>query len=69
MELVAHRGCAWPQPENTLRAIHDAGSRLPAVEFDVRRCGTGELVVFHDEKVDRVTDQTGLVGELPWAEI
>lgn len=69
MELVAHRGCAMPGPENTLRAIRNAGSRLPAVEFDVRRCATGELVVFHDEDVGRLTDGTGLVSELPWEEL
>ncbi|PSP93296.1 glycerophosphodiester phosphodiesterase, partial [Halobacteriales archaeon QS_4_62_28] len=39
------------------------------VEFDVRRCGTGELVVIHDETVDRVTDGTGRVDELSRAEL
>jgi glycerophosphoryl diester phosphodiesterase len=34
------------------------------VEFDVRRCGNGELVVVHDETVDRVTDGNGRVADL-----
>jgi glycerophosphoryl diester phosphodiesterase len=34
------------------------------VEFDLRRCGSGELVVIHDETVGRVTDGSGRVGEL-----
>jgi glycerophosphoryl diester phosphodiesterase len=35
------------------------------VETDVRRCGSGELVVFHDDTLDRVTDATGEVGSTP----
>ena len=34
------------------------------VEFDLRRCGTDELVVIHDETVDRVTDGSGRVDAL-----
>jgi len=69
MELIAHRGCADEYPENTLHAIEQSARRLPAVEFDVRRCGSGELVVFHDETVDRVTDGTGTVAEMDWSRI
>ena len=34
------------------------------IEFDVRLCGSGEVVVFHDETVDRMTDGHGLVADL-----
>jgi glycerophosphoryl diester phosphodiesterase len=63
MDLIAHRGCADEYPENTLHAVERAARRLPAVELDVRRCRSGELVVFHDETVDRVTGETGPVAD------
>ncbi|GAB3670331.1 glycerophosphodiester phosphodiesterase [Halopiger thermotolerans] len=69
MDLIAHRGCSDEFPENTLLAIERAARRLPAVEFDVRRCRSGELVVVHDERVDRVTDGVGAVAELDWADL
>lgn len=51
MELIGHRGCGAQSdyPENTVRAVSEAATHLPAVEVDVRRCGSGELVVHHDE--------------------
>lgn len=67
VELVAHRGCADCYPENTVLAVRESARRLPAVEVDVRRCATGELVAFHDERVDAVTDGEGRVAELPWS--
>ena len=65
MQFIAHRGCADEAPENTVCAIARAATRLPAVELDVRRCESGELVVFHDETVDRLTRATGRVAETP----
>ncbi|WP_049899139.1 glycerophosphodiester phosphodiesterase [Halococcus agarilyticus] len=64
MRLIAHRGFANRHPENTLVAIEHAVPDADMIELDVRRCGSGELVVFHDETVDRVTDATGRVDEL-----
>jgi len=67
MELVGHRGCPDHGPENTARAVAAAAERLPAVEVDLRRCGSGELVAVHDERVDGVTDGTGRVADLDLA--
>jgi len=50
MQVIGHRGCADVYPENTVRAVTRAANFLDAVEVDVRRCGSGELVVFHDER-------------------
>jgi len=69
MEIIGHRGCAEQAPENTLLAIREAACRLPAVEIDVRRCGSGELVVFHDATLDRVTDAEGRISETPWSDL
>lgn len=66
MNCIAHRGFADSNPENTLpavRAAADAGADW--VEIDVRRCQSEELVVFHDETLDGLTDATGRVAETP----
>lgn len=64
MELIGHRGCGDHGPENTARAVTTAARRLPAVEVDLRRCGSGELVAAHDARVDGFTDGTGRVADL-----
>lgn len=64
-EVIGHRGCAAENPENTVAAVEAAAAVADAVEVDVRRCSTGELVVFHDESLDRLTDETGRVDETP----
>jgi glycerophosphoryl diester phosphodiesterase len=68
-EQIAHRGCGAVYPENTVRAVREAGARLPAVEVDVRRCATGELVCVHDATVDRVTGGSGPVAEHALADL
>lgn len=63
--LVAHRGCAAENPENTIRAVETAAAVADAVEIDVRRCSTGELVVFHDARLSRVTQARGRLDQTP----
>jgi glycerophosphoryl diester phosphodiesterase len=66
----AHRGGAGDWPENTMPAFEHAvqlGYRY--VETDVHVTADGVLVAFHDESLDRVTDRSGLIRELPWAEV
>lgn len=65
IELIGHRGCADQHPENTRDAVRRAAEHLDWAEVDVRRCGSGELVVFHDDTLDRVTEATGAVDETP----
>jgi glycerophosphoryl diester phosphodiesterase len=65
VQCIAHRGFAGVYPENTLAAVLGAaGDGADAVEVDVRRCGSGEVVVCHDASVGRVTDGTGAVSNL-----
>jgi glycerophosphoryl diester phosphodiesterase len=66
MELIGHRGCAMQYPENTVAAVTRAAAFVDAVEVDVRRCASGEIVVFHDETLDRLTGATGPVAEQAW---
>ena len=70
MNCIAHRGFADAYPENTRTALRQAiGAGADGVEVDVRRCGSGEPVVIHDETVDRVTDRAGAVAALTRAEL
>lgn len=63
---IAHRGCAQQAPENTVAAVRQAAPHVDAVEVDVTRCGSGELVLFHDDDLERVTGEPGRVGEVAW---
>ncbi|WP_435333392.1 glycerophosphodiester phosphodiesterase [Haloarchaeobius sp. TZWWS8] len=70
MRLIAHRGFAAEAPENTVAAVEYAAAHgADLVEIDVRRCASGEVVVVHDETVDRVTGATGRVADLPLDEL
>ncbi len=64
--VIGHRGARGVKPENTLEAFaHARNIRAHGVELDVRLCASGEVVVFHDDKLDALTDGTGLVAEMP----
>ncbi|HUG53576.1 MAG TPA: glycerophosphodiester phosphodiesterase family protein [Vicinamibacteria bacterium] len=68
--VIAHRGDSAHRPENTLAAFAgalEAGAAL--VEFDVHLTRDGEVVVIHDDTVDRTTDGRGAVRDLTLAEI
>lgn len=69
MDVIGHRGCAAEFPENTLAAMRGSASQVDMVELDVRRCASGELVVFHDERVDRLTDETGTIDTFDYDEL
>lgn len=71
MYLTAHRGFGGYYPENTVGAIErDARTDgIDAVEFDVRRCGSGELVVIHHDHVAAISDSHGDVDDLSATEL
>lgn len=69
MDCIAHRGFCGVEPENTVAAVEAAAAGADGVEVDVRRCGSGELVVHHDETVDRTTDGSGPVADHTAAEL
>lgn len=53
-------------PENTLAAMRGSADAVDMIETDIRRCGSGELVAFHDETLDRITDLSGPVRDAPY---
>jgi len=66
----AHRGGALEAPENTLAAFgHAVSLGFRYIETDVQVTADGRVVVFHDDRLDRLTDRRGPVRALPWAEL
>lgn len=65
MIKIAHRGAKAYKPENTLAAFAKALElQADAIEFDVHLSADGEIMVIHDETVDRVSDGSGFVKDL-----
>lgn len=63
--VFAHRGGARLAPENTIPAI-DNGMKLGSdgLEIDVQLSSDGQVIVIHDQTLDRTTDHTGPVNAL-----
>jgi glycerophosphoryl diester phosphodiesterase len=68
--VLAHRGFSPDGLENTMVAF-EAAVRLGVryLETDVHATRDDRLVAFHDPRLDRVTDRTGLVRELDWVQV
>ncbi len=68
--VIAHRGAPKEAPENTLKgfalAIHQGANLL---EIDVHLSADRQLVVIHDDRVDRTTNSTGRVNQLSLKEL
>jgi glycerophosphoryl diester phosphodiesterase len=67
--IIAHRGDSVHAPENTLAAFNLAVQHEEAVEFDVKLTIDGQVVVLHDQTVDRTTDGSGRVTQMRLAEL
>ena len=58
----AHRGASEYAPENTLSAFYlGLLQGANGIETDVQRTKDGQLVLFHDDTLERVSDHTGLL--------
>jgi len=65
--VVAHRGDWRNAPENSLQAIKNCiDMGVDMVEIDVRETKDGQLVLMHDERIDRTTTGTGKVADVTW---
>lgn len=64
--IIAHRGASGHAPENTLAAFQLAVQfNAHAIELDAKLSADGEVVVIHDQTVDRTTNGKGAVRALP----
>lgn len=69
-KVFAHRGASQYAPENTLEAFRLAMEQgAEGIELDVHLSADGELVVIHDETLERTTNGTGLVKEHTLAQL
>lgn len=69
---VAHRGlhtAGTAAEENTVPAINAAIEAGYGVEVDVRATVDGIIIVFHDDTLDRMTDGTGPIRKLGFAQV
>jgi glycerophosphoryl diester phosphodiesterase len=65
MLKIGHRGAQGYEPENTLLAFQKALDILvDGIELDVHLSADGQLVVIHDETIDRTTNAKGIVKDL-----
>ena len=75
-KIWAHRGASGYAPENTMEAFRLADEmKADGIELDVQLTKDGEVVVLHDEKIDRVSNSrqgirerlyTGRVKKVPF---
>lgn len=69
-KIIAHRGSKGTHPENTLAAFKEAVRvKADGIELDIQLSKDKQLVVIHDETVDRTTNGHGDVGQLTLAEL
>ncbi len=68
--VIGHRGAMGYAPENTLVSFEEGIRRgADLIELDVQLTQDGKIVVMHDTSVDRTTDGSGVVRDLPWRKI
>lgn len=70
MLKIGHRGAKGYEPENTLVSFQEAlDLNVDGVELDVHLSADGEIIVIHDETIDRTTDGKGFVNGLSLQEL
>lgn len=62
--VIGHRGAMGHETENTLASVQKAlDLGVDMIEIDVFRIDSGEIVVFHDRTVDRLTNGSGMIED------
>ncbi|KIL51968.1 glycerophosphoryl diester phosphodiesterase [Jeotgalibacillus soli] len=70
IELFGHRGASGHYPENTLSAFEAAKrSGADGIKFSVRMSKDHQLMVIHDESVNRTTNGSGIVRNMNYEEL
>ena len=67
---IGHRGAKGYVAENTYESISKAIElNVDGIEIDVFKCASGELVLFHDEDLKKLTGESGLIENLTIKEL
>ncbi len=70
MYNFAHRGYSELYPENTMEAFVEAYIKgFDGIETDVHMCKDGNLVLIHDETIDRTSDGHGYIKDMTLDEL
>lgn len=70
MLKIAHRGAKAYEPENTLKAFQKAlDLNADGIELDVHLSADGNIIVIHDETIDKMTNVKGFVNTLSLSEL
>jgi len=69
LHLISHRGGASHAPENTMAAFRKALEISPDISMDLSVTLDGELVLMHDDFIDRTTDKHGLLCQMLLEEV
>lgn len=68
--VIGHRGAMGHETENTIASIQKALElKVDMIEIDVFKIATGEIVVFHDDSVERLTNGKGNIEDYSWEEL
>lgn len=68
--IIAHRGSSNSAPENTLAALRAAiGEKADGVEIDVRMTKDGEVILMHDNSLQRTAGIDAYVSQLTYNEL
>lgn len=66
----AHRGASHYAPENTMSAFQKAiKMNATGIELDLQQTKDGEIVIFHDEKLDRTSNGRGKIIDYTYEEL
>lgn len=67
---IGHRGAMGHAMENTLVSIEKAMDlHVDMIEIDVFKINSGEIIVFHDESLERLTNTFGFIQDFTWPEL
>lgn len=69
-QVIAHRGASGHAPESTMAAYelaHEWG--VDYLELDAQLSSDGEVVVFHDDTIDRTSDGEGAINDYTLEEL
>jgi glycerophosphoryl diester phosphodiesterase len=70
MKKIGHRGAKGYEPENTLISFQKAlDMQVDGIELDVHLSADSEIMVIHDETVNRTTNGKGFVNKLSLREL
>lgn len=68
--IISHRGAKSLAPENSLASIRAAiACHAPYIEIDIQRSTDGQLVLFHDAQLERLTNGSGRLAGHSWDEL